>query len=149
MHKPILLAIITMFVSNVWGQAQIRELTVFLEDEAAATELSEKVTELIFKYKGNKAFEEMAPYWPVKEDRIDGLKKKSNAMLKILEDEYGTPIGTHKGQVTRIGDWALEQTYLIRCNYSAIQLNFRYLKSEKGWMMNHFSWDDHWEEELH
>jgi len=115
-------------------------------DETKA--FSMKISENFSKMKIEESFTELKKFWPMPENEIDGLEEKTLKYLNLLEDRFGKSNGVVKIKEEAIKDFAIRETYIVKYSFSAIRLVFTYYKSENGWIVNSFKWDDSFSEEF-
>tara|TARA_B100000427_G_C15325329_1_gene514399 strand:- start:296 stop:733 length:438 start_codon:yes stop_codon:yes gene_type:complete len=141
--KHILLTIIIIFIThNIFCQ------TKTLSDSGKAHKLSIQVTKLFKENKINKAFEKLIPFWAASAEEIESMQIKTLKYLDMLNKSYDGVIGSSEGKTETINDFAIRETYFVLYNKSAIRLIFTYYKSNKGWIVNSFKWDDSFDEEF-
>jgi len=126
------------------GRAQDKTL----KDQDALKDLSKKATELFAHGEIVKAIEALRPYWPLPKNEIDNVEEKSLTAMNLVTERFGKFIGTLKIKEQKIADIAFKEKYLIRLNNTAIRLTFIYYKSNDGWIVNSFKWDDNFIEEF-
>lgn len=119
-----------------------------LDNQDQTQELSKKVASLFNENKIPEAFQTLEQYWPLPKNELDALQEKTIKYMNILENRFGKQIGYIKVKDENISDIALRETYIIQFSYSAIRIIFTYYKSEQGWFINAFKWDDSFEEEF-
>lgn len=136
--------IITCFLMslNLFGQNK------YLKDIDETQALSQKVVNLFATNKTSQSFSELAVYWPLPKKEINQLKEVTVKFMDFAESRYGKPIGTLKVKNETISDIAIQETYLIRYEVTAIRLIFTYYKNDNGWILNGFKWDDLFTEEF-
>ncbi len=120
----------------------------YLENPESVRVLSKKIANLFVEKKSSVAFDEMLDYWPLPTDEFEDLRTKTLKYMNILDERFGGIIGNVKVNEEKISDIAVRETYIVRYNYSAIRLIFTYYKSDKGWVINSFKWDDSFTEEF-
>jgi hypothetical protein len=113
-----------------------------LPSEADAQALSKEVAGHFEAGKVGKAFGALAPHWPIAQEEVAEIEDKTIRYLPLLEERFGGVIGMEKVSESRIGDFALRETYVVRYRYSAIRLLFTYYRNKDGWILNSFKWDD-------
>ncbi len=122
--------------------------TQYLQDVSETQELSQSSVKLFYDGKISKCLENLAKYWPIPQNEIDGLEEKTIKYMNVLDERFGKKIGTLKVNHETIKDVAIRETYLIRYERAAVRLLFTYYKSDMGWTVYSFSWDDSFTEEF-
>lgn len=120
----------------------------YLENETDINNLSLKVVSLFEKNKVSESIDLMRPYWPLAENEIDVLEKKTVKSLNIVQQRFGNAIGNIKVRTERIKDIAVRLTYLVRYEFYALRLKFTFYKNDNGWLITAFEWDDEYTEEF-
>lgn len=120
----------------------------YLKDINETVELSKKVASLFIDNKISESFDLLADYWPMPQNELESIREKTIQYLNIIEQRFGKSIGTIKVKNETISDIAIRETYLIRYEHTAIRLIFTYYKSNNGWIVNAFRWDDSFAEEF-
>lgn len=113
----------------------------YLKDVNDTQLFSEKVVDLFAENKIKQSFNTLSEYWPLPKNEIKNLEKATVEHLSFIEKQFGKSIGTLKVRNETISDFAIQETYLIRYDISAIRLIFTYYKGYKGWVLNGFKWD--------
>lgn len=140
--KKLVTLIYLTFVFNCLGQTK----TMKTSDDCKL--LSKVIVDLFKKTKITNAFEELKVYWPLEGNELDAFETKSLKYSNILIDRFGEIQGYEKIKEEKISDFALQETYILKYNYSAIRLIFTYYKSKDGWVINAFKWDDSFTQEF-
>lgn len=120
----------------------------YLKDINETVELSKKVSSLFKDNKISESFDLLADYWPMPQNELESIREKTIKYLNIIEQRFGKSIGTIKVKNETISDIAIRETYLIRYEHTAIRLIFTYYKSNNGWIVNAFRWEDSFAEEF-
>lgn len=120
----------------------------FLNNETDINKLSLDVVSLFEKNKVSESIDLMRPYWPLSENEIDILEKKTVRSLNIVQQRFGNAIGNVKIKTEKIKDIALRLTYLVRYDIYALRLKFTFYKNKNGWLITTFEWDDDYTEEF-
>jgi len=120
----------------------------YLKDINETVELSKKVASLFIDNKISESFDLLADYWPMPQNELESIREKTIQYLNIIEQRFGKSIGTIKVKNETISDIAIRETHLIRYEHTAIRLIFTYYKSNNGWIVNAFRWDDSFAEEF-
>ena len=120
----------------------------YLENEIDIDSLSLKVVSLFEKNKVSESIDLLRPYWPLAENEIDVLEKKTVKSLNIVEQRFGNAIGNIKVKTEKIKDIAVRLTYLVRYEFYALRLKFTFYKNNNGWLITAFEWDDEYTEEF-
>lgn len=120
----------------------------YLKSLSDTQELSLQVVSLFNENKVSESIDKLAPFWPLPENEIESIEEKSIKYLNIIKERFGKSIGMQKVKNETIADVAVRETYLIRFENTAIRLIFTYYKSDKGWIVNAFKWDDSFDEEF-
>ena len=119
-----------------------------LPDQKAMDQLSNEVVKYFAENYVARAVGAMEPYWPIPQNEIDAFEEKSMKWFNFFEQNYGASIGQHKVKREKIADIAIRDTYIIRYKITAVRLMFTYYKSDNGWIINSFEWDDSFTEEF-
>ena len=93
-----------------------------------------------------KAFAELERYWPFPENEMLQLETQTIKQFNVVSERFGTIVGTDFIRDNAIKDYALRKTYVIRFEKHMIRVLFTYYKTENGWILNGFKWDDQIEE---
>lgn len=120
----------------------------YLKDASEAEVLSENVTKLFGEGEITKAFDLIIPYWPLPKNELESIREQTLKYSNVISQRFGAIIGTLKVKEEMIGDIAIRETYLLRHKFSAIRLIFTYYKSDEGWLLNSFKWDDSFTDEF-
>lgn len=120
----------------------------FLKGIPETQELSKKVVKLFNENKITESFKELSLYWPLPQNELESLEEKTIKYLNLINERFGSSIGTVKVNNETINDFAIRETYFIRYEHTAIRLKFTYYKNDKGWILNAFKWDDSFSEEF-
>ena len=142
MKKSIL--VVTLTILSFSSIAQQKYLTGIQETRS----LSEKIARLFEQNEISDAFDVLRPFWPIPENEVDQLEEKTIKYLNLVNQRFGESIGTIKVKNEVISDIALRETYLIRYERTAIRIIVTYYKSQNGWIVNAFKWDDSFAEEF-
>lgn len=142
MKKTILVSILSLFTFSLFAQNET------LESEIETQKLSKKVADLFKDNKITESFEMLKQYWPLPENELDALEEKTIKYMNILENRFGKRLDVTKIKDENISDIALRETYIMRYNFSALRIVFTYYRSENGWFINSFKWDDSFTEEF-
>jgi len=107
-----------------------------------ARNLSAKVAKDFSLNKISDAVSKLAPYWPLPINELEAFEDKTRKYMNLYEERFGLPIGYVKLREKKMLDFALQETYIVRYNKTAIRLIFVYYKNDDGWLINTFKWDD-------
>ena|SRR5258706_207339 len=136
------LVLITFITFNLSAQEK------YLGDKSQTEQLSKRVVELFKANKISESVKELAPYWPIAQNEIESFEEKTIKYMNLINDNYGSAIGTLKIREETISDIGIRETYLIRFRNTALRLKFTFYKNDKGWILNSFKWDDSFTEEF-
>ena len=103
---------------------------------------SKKICDLIYRDSITSAFEQIRNYWSLPEDEMFELEDGTEKQLGAGNNSFGAKIEIVKIGEETIKDFAVKETYFIRYDRNAIRFIFRYYKSNNGWMLSSFKWDD-------
>lgn len=142
MKKTILVSILSLFTFSLFAQNET------LESKIETQKLSKKVADLFKDNKITESFEMLKQYWPLPENELDALEEKTIKYMNILENRFGKRLDVTKIKDENISDIALRETYIMRYSFSALRIVFTYYRSENGWFINSFKWDDSFTEEF-
>lgn len=142
MKKRILISILSLFTFCLFAQNET------LKSKIETQKLSKKVADLFKDNKITESFEMLKQYWPLPENELDALEEKTIKYMNILENRFGKRLDVTKIKDENISDIALRETYIMRYNFSALRIVFTYYRSENGWFINSFKWDDSFTEEF-
>jgi hypothetical protein len=140
--KTILTLVAFLLVINASAQ------TKYLRDKSQIALLSKKVAALFQENKISESVRELTPYWPLPQNEIESFEEKTIKYLNLYNENYGPTIESVKIKEESIGEIAFRETYLVRFKVTAIRLKFTYYKSNDGWILNSFKWDDSFTEEF-
>ena len=140
--KTILTLVAFLLVINASAQ------TKYLRDKSQIALLSKKVAALFQENKISESVRELTPYWPLPQNEIESFEEKTIKYLNLYNENYGPSIESVKIKEESIGEIAFRETYLVRFKVTAIRLKFTYYKSNDGWILNSFKWDDSFTEEF-
>ncbi len=142
MKKTALISIVFLFTISISAQSKT------LKNQIETQKLSKKVADLFNDNKIPESFQILEQYWPLPKNEMDALQEKTIKYMNILETRFGKRLGVLKIKDENISDIALRETYIMRYAYSAIRIVFTYYRSENGWFVNSFKWDDSFTEEF-
>lgn len=138
--KILKLILLTLLISkNCCAQVH------FLKDLESAKSLSLKVTQLFLEGDISSAANLLRPYWPVPENELSNFETKTIQGINILSERFGKLEGIEKISERAIKQTVVEEVYLVKFEKSAIRLVYVFYKSNKGWILNSFKWDDNLE----
>ena len=103
------------------------------------------------KFKNGKfeeVFMDLKNYWPMDENELTEMKKKTVVYLSGIKSRFGEPIAAVKVNEEKILDFAFRETFIERYDYSAIRQKLSYFRNESGWSFYSFKWDDSFSEEF-
>ena len=138
---------IFLFVALFSGHSLYAQVK-YMKDVKETEEMSIKVTKLFQQKRYSDAISELAAYWPLPYNEIDGLQEKTVKYMGLLNERFGEPVGMVKIRSEKLADVAIRETYLVRYENTAIRLKFTYYRSSQGGIVNSFKWDDSFEEEF-
>lgn len=141
--KHFVLSILFFLLANIVS-AQV----ITMKDSAELHTFSKHIADLFEKNEIAEAFDELALFWPLPQNEIDAAKEKSIKSLNMVAPRFGKAIGHIKINEKSVQDFILAETYLVRYEYHAIRLKFLYYRNDEGWIVNGFTWDDGFKEEL-
>jgi hypothetical protein len=128
MKKIVLISILSLFTYYLSAQSK-----------TLANQIENKIS---------KSFQILEQYWPLPKNEMEALQEKTIKYMNILETRFGKRLDVTKIKDEHISDIALRETYIMRYTYSAIRIVFTYYRSENGWFINSFKWDDSFTEEF-
>lgn len=143
--KKILIVLCVLFLSKI-SFTQNNFNTLKNTDEVK--KMSKMVADLFYKDSILTAFDQMNDFWPIPQDEIDELERKTVKYLSYIDERFGYRIETLKINEETIKDFAIRETYFIRFERSAIKLVFKYFNTGHGWIINSFKWDDEYSTEF-
>jgi hypothetical protein len=114
----------------------------YLADTAETSKLSESIAKKFFKKDFSEGIDELKKYWTADKSELDELKEITTTTMEKALKRYGEFISYSRFKTKTKGDFVREEVYVIRMEYHILRLNFLYYKSNKGWMINNFTWDD-------
>ncbi len=94
------------------------------------------------------AFDALRAYWPIPENEVDQLESQTIKQFNVAIDRFGAVMGYDFIKEQTINDFVIRKIYVIRFEKHMIRFLFTYYKSDKGWILNAFKWDDQYEELL-
>jgi lipase chaperone LimK len=142
MKKIVLISILSLFTYYLSAQSKT------LANQIETQKLSKQVAGLFSENKISKSFQILEQYWPLPKNEMEALQEKTIKYMNILETRFGKRLDVTKIKDEHISDIALRETYIMRYTYSAIRIVFTYYRSENGWFINSFKWDDSFEQEF-
>lgn len=142
MKKIVLISLLLVFTFSLSAQSKT------LSNQTETQKLSKEVANLFNDNKIPESFQILEQYWPLPKNEMDALQEKTIKYMNILETRFGKRLGVSKIKDENISDIALRETYILRYTYSAIRIVFTYYRSENGWFINSFKWDDSFEQEF-
>lgn len=89
-----------------------------------------------------KAFAELEKYWPFPANEMVQLETQTIKQLNVVSERFGTITGTDFIRDNAIKDFVLRKSYVIRFEKHMIRVLFTYYKTDNGWILNGFKWDD-------
>ena len=137
-----LISILSLFTYYLSAQSKT------LANQIETQKLSKQVAGLFSENKISKSFQILEQYWPLPKNEMEALQEKTIKYMNILETRFGKRLDVTKIKDEHISDIALRETYIMRYTYSAIRIVFTYYRSENGWFINSFKWDDSFTEEF-
>ena len=104
--------------------------------------------DVIHKDDISESFDLITPYWPLPYNEMEALEEKTLKYVNIIEQRFGKSIGFLRVKRETIKDIAIRETYIIRHKFHAMRVIFTYYKSDEGWLVNSFKWDDSYTDEF-
>lgn len=142
MKKRIIALLFLLTGLGLFGQNK------YLNDVDETQLFSEKVVNLFAQNKIKQTFNVLSEYWPLPKSEIKNLEKTTIEYLNFIDNRFGKSIGTLKVKNETISDFAIQETYLVRYDITAIRLIFTFYRGNNGWILNGFKWDDAFTEEF-
>lgn len=140
-------SITTIIFSLLFTFSFAQNLKVLKTVEETA-KLSEEVAKLFKDQKHAEAFDLLSTYWPLPQNEIDGLEQQTLKYMNILSERFGKIQKYVKVKSENIQNVTTQEVYFICYDKSAIRLIFTYYKTEAGWILNRFKWDDSFTDEF-
>jgi hypothetical protein len=91
---------------------------------------------------------EIVKVLPTSEEEMKELGEKTKGFKDNITEMYGEVVGYEKVSEKTMNDFAIRETHVILLEYHALRLVYTYYKTDKGWILNGFNWDDEWQEEF-
>lgn len=110
------------------------------KDEVAT--YAENITTLFKEQDFSKAFTELRKYWPISEEEIRQMESQTKEQFEIVSERFGAIVGTDFVKEKLAKDFAIKRIHVIKFEKHIIRLDFTFYKSDKGWLLNAFRWDD-------
>lgn len=127
---------------------QVTAQKKYMKNIAETEAVSKNVMELFTKGDISEAFDLITPYWPLPYNEIEALEEKTLKYVNIIEQRFGKSIGFLRVKRETIKDIAIRETYIIRHKFHAMRVIFTYYRSDEGWLVNSFKWDDSYTDEF-
>lgn len=93
-------------------------------------------------------FDEMKPYWPIPENKIEDMKSKTIQFKDAIRENYGEPIDIVLIGEENLQNVAFREVYFLRHERSTLRAIFTYYHNGKGWTLSSFEWDDSFSKEF-
>jgi len=140
-------AILSIFLFSLASTSLLAQVE-HLKDIPSTQAVSKKVVSLIIEEDLSAAFAELSRYWPMPQNELVTLEETTVKYFNILGPRFGNIIGTVKVKNEVIGEIAIQETFIVRYENSAIRVMFTYYKNDRGWIINAFKWDDAFTDEF-
>ncbi|EDP94281.1 hypothetical protein U8527_12785 [Kordia algicida OT-1] len=127
---------------------QVNAQEKYMKNVAETEAVSKNVMQLFTKGDISESFDLITPYWPLPYNEIEALEEKTLKYVNIIEQRFGKSIGFLRVKRETIKDIAIRETYIIRHKFHAMRVIFTYYKSDEGWLINSFKWDDSFTDEF-
>lgn len=127
---------------------QVTAQKKYMKNIAETEAVSKNVMELFTKGDISEAFDLITPYWPLPYNEMEALEEKTLKYVNIIEQRFGKSLGFLRVKRETIKDIAIRETYIIRHKFHAMRVIFTYYKSDEGWLVNSFKWDDSYTDEF-
>ncbi|WP_299888286.1 hypothetical protein [uncultured Lacinutrix sp.] len=142
MKKIILFFIICSIGVKSYGQEK------YFNSEKEIQDFSENVMLLFNQNKVSEAFLLLNDYWPIPKTEVELIEEKTIKGLNTVESIYGKAKGIKKINYSNLENITIRETYFSLYRVSALRFIFIYYKTEKGWIVNQFKWDEDFEDEF-
>ena len=113
-----------------------------LDSEGAIRVFTDTIMEKVAAGDFDAAFEMIKPYILLSSAEVDSVLEKT----KSLRDQYGSRYGKSTGYAyldsKKVGKILLRLRYVEQTNRHALPWVFYFYKSEDGWILNSFDWND-------
>ncbi|WP_196890312.1 hypothetical protein [Aureivirga sp. CE67] len=142
MKKTFIAIVLSLVSVSLFAQEK------YFKNVSETQEFSKKIVDLFEKDKIPELFSQLTTYWPMPLNEILALEDKTIKYINVIKSRYGEPIGSLKVKNKTISDIAIQETYLVRYEKTALRVIFIYYKNNNGWIINGFKWDDLLKEEF-
>lgn len=88
------------------------------------------------------AFESMLPYWPLPKEELMNLGYQSKSKLGMVEDRFGSALGTEFVRTVAVGESLISHVFLIKREKHALRFSCIFYKPKDKWLVNSMNWDD-------
>lgn len=109
---------------------------------------TEKIANSFINKEYEDLFNGMKPYWVLEPNEIDTLKTKTKNYQEFFYQRLGNGIDAIKIKEQNLKDILFKESYILRYQKSALRIVLIYYKSNLGWAINSFNWDDKFLQEL-
>ena len=140
--KNLIIVLLVFFSLNTIAQEK------YFNSESDIKVFSEKVTLLFKENKPVEAFKELSAYWPLPETELELIKEKTVKGLNLVQNTYGKPMGTKRVNYKVIENTAIRDAHFVKYEISALRFIYIYYKTDKGWILNQFKFDENFKEEF-
>lgn len=143
MQQPIRQGTGALLPIQMPAPVQSKELVLTALGAAAETrKLCDAAVAQVAAQQVTKAFELLAPYWPLPTDEIGRLAKQTQSQLLQLTGNYG-PIVGHEWIRSRTGGKSLVQhLYLVKMQPHGLRIGCTFYKPDQVWQVHTVFWDD-------
>ncbi len=111
-------------------------------DEDAAKELTDRIMASVGEGDLGAAFNRMKLYIPLSPLEIDDVALKSKSLRAQYGERYGKSEGFEFIDSKRVGGSLLRLRYIEKTENHALPWVFYFYKTQKGWILNSFDWND-------
>lgn len=118
------------------------DMKLYLKNEQEIEKLLEKVIPDVAAGKYAPAFARLKVHWPFPIEEMDRLERETVQKLPYAGQRFGKVLGHEFVRVKKAKDFALRYYYVIRHEYHVIRLMASFYRSEGGWVLSGFTWDD-------
>ena len=88
------------------------------------------------------AFETMRPFIVISENELQSAALASKTQREQFGNRYGKTIGTEFIAQQKVGDSLVRIIYIEKTEKHALPWYFYFYKSQMGWVLNTFNWND-------
>jgi len=133
-----------LFFISIFSFSQANTLANLNEVKAK----SESWSTLFLQGNYAEMFDQMKPFWPIPESKIEDMKTKTIQFKDAIRQNYGEPKDIVQIGSENLQNVAYREVYFLRHERSALRAVFTYYNNGNGWTLSSFEWDDSFSKEF-